>query len=309
MNFKNSFDPYKENNYNLLLNDLYFGVWNIPHRESDLHKTIGYDVNSDGYRSAEFDGTAEIMSLGCSFTYGVGLEEEMIWPNILAKKINNSLVNLAQPGDSTSGQIRKAFAYFKKYGNPKMIVANFPLYRMEFPIVNNKLSIAIYDDNTKKALQKEFEVEDRKHPRVHKIKNFLFYDDNFEKISKAPYNPENILPKEIAVFYAHYHIQILEQYCKTNNIKFFWTVWEDYMKIYDFFINEQPEIVKNYVTIDWPNFFNNGEYADRTFSCGKHKEYEDHELYNFAADRENGKLAHLGWHTHMHIADNFYAKI
>ena len=307
MSFKNTFDPYKENNYKLLLNDTYFGVWNIPPQECDLHKTIEYKVNFDGYRSVEFDGSAEMMSLGCSFTYGMGLHNEMVWPNILANKLNKTIVNLAQPGDSAQGQVRKAFAYFKKYGNPKIIVANFPLYRMELPLVSDKLTIKYYNDEVKRVLREEHSIKDIKNPRLHKIKHFTFYDDNFEKFSKAPYNPENILPKEIALFYTQYHIQILEQYCETNNIKFVWTIWEDYFKIYDFFTKEQPDILKNYIKIDWPNFFKNGEYADRSFACGNHEQYKDNELFDFGADRENGRLAHLGWHTHMHIADSFYA--
>ena len=67
------------------------------------------------------------------------------------KKSNKNFINLALPGDSAAGQIRKAFSYFENYGNPQIIVAMFPLYRMEMPTVPNKffkkrLDVARYTD-------------------------------------------------------------------------------------------------------------------------------------------------------------------
>ena len=41
---------------------------------------------------------------------------EYTWPQILSNKTNLTVDNLAQPGDSAQGQIRKSFLYFKKYG-------------------------------------------------------------------------------------------------------------------------------------------------------------------------------------------------
>lgn len=270
-----------------MLNDILDESW-IPEAKSELHKTIEYKLNSKNYRSIEFDGTAEIMSLGCSFTFGLGLQNEMVWPSILAKKLNKSLVNLAQPGDSTTAQVRKAFSYFKEYGNPKIILAAFPLYRMEFPTIPGKLEIDI--DNKK-----------------HNIEHFMFYDDYLEPYAKSPYDLSKIIPKEVAVFYTQYHIQMLEQYCESNDIKLIWSVWEDYENIYQFLIKNKPEALKNYCNINWERFFHIGSYKKKILECSEHE--EDHDLFDLAGDRENGDFCHLGWHSHIHIAEDFYAQI
>jgi hypothetical protein len=285
------FDPYKDDNHKLLLNDTLVNKW-MPSSPSEQHSKIEYILNSDNYRSIEFDGNAEIMTLGCSYTYGLGLPSDMIWPNILSNKLDKSVVNLAQPGDSTPGQIRKAFSYFKKYGNPKIIVAAFPLYRMEFPIVPKKF-LKENDDT------------------LNKIGNYIFYDDWFEDYAKSPYDPEKVIPKEVSLFYTQSHIQMLEQYCKTNGIKLIWSVWEHYKSIFDFLSKEQPDLLKNYCNIDWDLFFdyNTGYYNKREIECKDHDEYSSNELFYYAADRENGEFCHLGWHFHMHLAEGFYAKI
>ena len=116
----------------------------------------------------------------------------------------------------------KAFSYFEIYGNPQIIVAMFPLYRMEMPTVPNKF----------------FKKRDR---NLNKIEHYVFYDDWFESYSKAPHDPESVIPKEAAIFYTQYHIQILEQYCRTNNIKLIWSVWENYEEIYNFLISRYGE--------------------------------------------------------------------
>ena len=316
MNLKNNFDPYKDNNYQLLLNDLRFGKWTFPQSEHSLHKSISYDLNKDGYRSKEFDGSAEILTLGCSFTYGLGLPKEMMWAEILSDKLDKSIANLSQPGDSAEGQVRKAFSYFKKYNNPKIIIGLFPLYRMELPVVKDKLSLNLekrnksninsIDKKSRLDIHEENSYEEfKKGYLAHKIKHFMFYDTIFEKYARAPYAPDRILPKEVSVFYTHSHINMLEQYCKSNNIKFIWSVWEDYENIYNFLIKENPEILENYCRVDWTTNFPNSLDADRhDKKCNLH--IKNHDLFDFAADREGGLLSsHPGWHDNIHIAESF----
>ena len=95
------------------------------HRDSEII-SIDYDVNSLGYRSKEFDGNSDMLFLGCSQTYGQGIPQENTWTDILSKKMNLSSSSLAARGDSIIGQVTKAFYYFEKFGNPKIVVALFP---------------------------------------------------------------------------------------------------------------------------------------------------------------------------------------
>ena len=38
-----------------------------------------YDLNTHGYRSIEFSNDVEILTVGCSFTFGTGLPFEYTW--------------------------------------------------------------------------------------------------------------------------------------------------------------------------------------------------------------------------------------
>ena len=51
-------------------------------------KDIRYLINSWGFRSPEFDLTGQtknIMTFGCSYTFGVGVDENHTWPNQMRK--------------------------------------------------------------------------------------------------------------------------------------------------------------------------------------------------------------------------------
>ncbi len=51
------------------------------------------NVNNDGYRSDEFKGDNGFLFLGCSFTFGFGLEEYESWPWIVGKHFNVKVWN------------------------------------------------------------------------------------------------------------------------------------------------------------------------------------------------------------------------
>ena len=51
-------------------------------------------MNEHGYRSNSFKDKSEynILTLGCSWTMGVGVRNEAIWPTLVKEKIQTSLV-------------------------------------------------------------------------------------------------------------------------------------------------------------------------------------------------------------------------
>ena len=295
---------------------MYHGFWNNPHADHELHKKIDYKLNSEGYRSKEFKEGTDILTLGCSFTFGTGLPMEYTWPQILSNKTNLTVDNLAQPGDSAQGQIRKSFLYFKKYGNPKIIIGLFPVLRMEFPIVHNKLDI--YRRKNKRDKKNTWNFLEKgsvwqwdtgnEHEKIHKIKYYCFRPELFQKYSKAPHSPDMILPPEVGIFYTFNHIYMLEQYCKTNNIKFIWSLWEDPNLFIPYLQENDPESLLNYCEIKMlpESYWNVGTPVVKNPSC--HTEFLNDELFYTAADRENG-TGHWGRHQHIHLADTYYDKI
>jgi len=93
----------------------------------------GHQTNSYGYRCPEFrplpNGGKNVVVLGCSHTFGEGLEEDETWVNQVSKKSNKILRwwNLARPGGSADQMIRILHGT-EKVLFPKIIVACWPAW-------------------------------------------------------------------------------------------------------------------------------------------------------------------------------------
>lgn len=255
--------------------------------ERDTLMKIQYTINSHGYRSKEFTGRDKLMTLGCSQTHGHGMINELTWSHFLSKKLNMDFVRLALGGESIQSQVNKAFLYFKEFGNPEIIVGTFPLFRLEMPEVLNK-----------------FETKNNFSQNL--IKQVFLGDEEFIKYSKSPHNPNTILPDEVAVFYNFMFIQILEQYCKSNNIKFIWNIWEDHdYEIYNYIKNNKKinHILKNYCVGDQDKIKTFNINGGVMSTC--HTEYKNHILFKQAADVGKNGNSHWGIHKHIHVAEDF----
>jgi len=96
---------------------------------------ITYSFNSHGFRSEEFDLTADnLVALGCSFTMGIGLPVKDTWPSILAQALNLRVCNLAWGGGSSDRCFRMA-EFWVPHLKPKLVVLlNPPRGRLEIVI-------------------------------------------------------------------------------------------------------------------------------------------------------------------------------
>jgi len=92
-----------------------------------------YKTNSLGYRCPEFrplpNGGKNVVVLGCSHTFGEGLEENEIWISQVAKESNKILRwwNLGQPGASADLMIRILYGT-EKVLFPKIIIVCWPAH-------------------------------------------------------------------------------------------------------------------------------------------------------------------------------------
>ena len=249
---------------------------------------VGYTYNTSGYRCNEFfeDKTNKInkiMTLGCSNTFGYGLKLEKTWPHILSNKIGCDYINLAKGGDGAPAQVIKAFQFFKEFYHPTHIFAVLPLYRLEFPKVKNMI-------HTEKYIDKD--VFD---PRI--LQHFFSYENhNFRQNVESPYNLEQILPVDVSIFYSLMFIQMLEQYCASNNIKIFWTTYD--LPYWDL------DQSKNKKAIDSHNFLTMEDIVPWASKKKCHKELSLEENFELAADGY-----HPGLHKNIHIAEEFYKTI
>lgn len=248
-----------------------------------------YKNNSFGYRGEDWEGSPDILTLGCSNTYGVGVPITGNWPSILSKISNRDVRNLSFPGASIQQLVSMAFKSFEIFGNPKTILCLFPdPYRIKIPS-NENLAIS----------------ETKYSGILHSI--FLQSKHNMEerpKYSKKPHHYEDILPQEFALFISTQYIHMLEQYCNSNNIELVWLSWfDDFNKT----LNAIEDKIFNNVYFDQEVVINLEDFEEE---C--HKEYlEEFEKYFISGlDIEDDEdYRHPGVHKHIHIAESFYNKI
>jgi hypothetical protein len=147
------------------------------------------EFNSFNYRSDEFiknHGEKHLLFVGCSYTFGSGIEQELTWPKIVYDKIskkekNSGYFNIGTSGGSITDSIYNMFKYFKIYGNPDVIFFCMP-----------------------DALR------------------FYNFDENINKIRNAWYSEEDL---ELLMFINKNNYMILEEYCKANKIKLYSFTW------------------------------------------------------------------------------------
>jgi hypothetical protein len=98
------------------------------------NKKIFYKTNKYGYRADEFetiDWNNYFLTFGDSNVFGIGLSNELIFPNIVAEKLAMKAVNLAIPGTGSDFVYYNFLTFLKNSVNiPKFIVISWPnVYR------------------------------------------------------------------------------------------------------------------------------------------------------------------------------------
>jgi hypothetical protein len=74
----------------------------------DQPGAITYKINSQGFRCDEFDGGPYMVALGCSYSVGIGLPNEVIWAQQTATALGLKCANLAWGGYSADSCYRLA---------------------------------------------------------------------------------------------------------------------------------------------------------------------------------------------------------
>jgi hypothetical protein len=268
---------------------------------NDLNKTIyssddqlleiPYYINEHGYRSEPFNKDNDILILGCSQTYGSGLPNEFTWSDIFCKSINKKYSRLAYQGDSINGQVHKAFNYFKEIGNPKVILALFPLYRLEYPAIPGKL---IHPHG---SLNLNINTG---------IPSMAYFNYDVAQFSKAPHDPAYVIPKEFTLFYNFMFIKMLEQYCNSNNIVFIWSIYEEFDKIQEYLADTSSDILKKFLKTS--DIVKKWETALSSKNLEVDKSIES-KLLLFAADyNKKTGIGHWGIQTNKRLAEKFLEK-
>lgn len=86
---------------------------------------LSYKFNSYGFRSEEFSNVDNVLSLGCSFTFGMGIAEDQTWSSIISKHRRLANFNLAIDGASADCCFRMALNWIPQL-KPKVVLYQSP---------------------------------------------------------------------------------------------------------------------------------------------------------------------------------------
>lgn len=207
-------------------------------------KVNSYVFNSDGYRSKEFDGSAKLLYAGCSTTFGTGVPEDGIWGSMVAAELGVPYVNISKQGTSSQWIVKNILAYFDEYGHPDTVCCLFPdLYRMTLATNNQQLTYGGNGQSGGSDPADDFsKIYDVHLDQVLPPKKALDY-------SKKPHDIRDVLPSDMAVYFSIQSILMLDQYCRSNGIKFIWSTWD--VNVLDFI-----EKIKSLYPSNYSSFLN-----------------------------------------------------
>jgi len=120
--------------------------------EEPNYKCCTYNLNDYGYRASHnyediLEDENKIICIGCSFTFGIGLDENQTWPYKLSKLMNTSFMNLGYPGGSIKYVLWQLYNTINKIPNKDVFVLIPPLGRdftlndNSFFCINNNLGV------------------------------------------------------------------------------------------------------------------------------------------------------------------------
>jgi hypothetical protein len=266
-----------------------------------------YEINSLGFRG-EVDENSEIFASGCSITFGLGVPELGRWTNLLGKKINKSVTNLGNPGDSVENICMNMIQYCLNTKMPKEIFCFFPDFFRSVVIVDKEFYKSRVNRGvlgTRDSLERVFCT-----PKIIQDKKSFFMEIKDKKYIEDSTSPHQLIVNSVKFIY------ILESFCLSNNIKLHWTTWdtpssyilEELSKMKDFKL-------KNFTSFYPPDSEYEGMGALVMEMCkpDTHKhEFQDHESwakgsdYSFIDGKKTDSNSHPGIHVQEHISDFFY---
>lgn len=262
-------------------NDQYYSVFKI---NIGYDNSFDYNLNTLNFREPKFIKGAEMLAVGCSNSFGVGLPYDLAWPETVAKSLNFRYSNISNPGTSVMHQVMNIFHYCKAFGNPKIILCVFPNFERSRIFIDNKTI------HSKNQLEKESQPVDIHTNNPKHRPTFL----------KLPVDKDEIISERQAFYYNTLFIFMLEQYCRSNKIKLIWSTWADHDN-FDLMFKETYE------------YYESGTkklFMPNVYACKDHEDLkiEHPNIFNQAADTHNGN-PHPGVHWHQHVTEFFVNKI
>jgi hypothetical protein len=262
-------------------NDQYYNISKINLGYDNI---FDYNLNRLNFREPKLSKNSDILAVGCSNSFGVGLPYDLAWPETVSKALNLTYSNISLPGTSVMHQVMNIFHYCKAFGNPKIILCVFPNFERSRMFVDNRTT------HSKNQWEKEPAPVDIHTNAPQNRPTFL----------KLPVDKDELISEQQAFYYNTLFIFMLEQYCRSNQIKLIWSTWADhdnfdlmFKETYEYYESGMKEI-----------------FIKNVYNCNNHDnlKFKYSEIFNEAADSYK-KNPHPGVHWHQHVAEFFVNKI
>ena len=109
------------------------------------YKDLTYTVNGQGFRIdddiEEKENRESIIILGCSITFGVGVEKKSSWPYIIEDYIGHKVYNLGVCGGSMDTYYRLLKYWLPILKSKRILILGHPGSRREFYNIRNKWTL------------------------------------------------------------------------------------------------------------------------------------------------------------------------
>lgn len=198
-------------------------IWETDDVQLMHEKYNKYTLNSYNHRGPEFRSGVDFITAGCSVTFGIGVPDNGVWPELMAKELDASYVNLGGSGASVEWIVDSIFRYIRTFGPPKRgVVALMPDYSRIDTFINNDTNsctqttgrdfVPQYYNNDLKTRLISFHQQSGGDP---------------PNLIKRPYPIEHITTYEDSLFRSIRAIRNLEIFCEQANIPLLWGTWND----------------------------------------------------------------------------------
>lgn len=287
-----------------------------------VDKDNKYFVNELGFRG-EIKSNAEIIALGCSYTFGVGIPENGRWTNILSDQMGKDVINLGVPGNTIKKTCELAIRYISKFDKPKTIFALFPGFFRNMLIED--INFYISSRNMSQTKQTKIEKQSSFQAKIYydRSKNIMFFENTdqqkfLKSKDKGIRYMENVLSPHQLISDSIDSISTLQDFCYSHGIKLYWSTWDIPTTILMDTLLKIPNFkLKNYIKFADDKFNNYASIDGRfpyTFCNSNHdSKLVDHPSWNrgsdICLDSNNNVLeswpSHPGIHFQYHIAELF----
>jgi hypothetical protein len=124
-----------------------------------MDNTFEYSFNSKGFRCEEFTNNPTIMFLGCSYTCGIGLPVNNIWPEIVSRSLNLQCANMGQGGGSSDTAFRLCLGWIDQINPSIVIFLKPPDIRWEL-VSNDRINFLGVNTADPSNYVKEYTIDD-----------------------------------------------------------------------------------------------------------------------------------------------------